>query len=505
MSIEELDKLKEKVLKNYKREEKFCKEMLQDNYVPLSTSALWEEREAALVECSLMGNNVLVIGSEAILDKEKFPNTDGDSEIFLLNCLKGINKKAYGWATSFADIDGHPNLVGDIAKVVATNSPQWTKQAIDMIDPSLRLLLESKCFRLIITTAYDPILEYALRSIWGELTVRNILDERKSERDINRDNNRKSEFYDIAPTLFYAFGKAKRAKSDYAINDDMKVLTIANWLGNTKPEELLRYIENKNILAIGCNFENWVFRFLWFVLGQRPDQSHYHFLKKKGSVAIMFSDQTNDVEKNKEFFDSKDIDYYDNSRIFMSLLAPKLVDENVPHVGEIFISYASEDFPTALKVYDYLKNQHQTVWFDIRLKAGDRYGEYIEKGINECKFFMPILSNQTIKDLKEWEKKKEKEEKAPRYYMREWALAQEKADDVKRHNQNEDEKIMFIVIPIVIEEYSPSNKEYHNKQLVPDCIHGASVYSCNVRATLEDLCEIIDKHVSEWKEKHANK
>lgn len=255
MSIEELDKLKEKVLKNYKREEKFCKEMLQDNYVPLSTSALWEEREAALVECSLMGNNVLVIGSEAILDKEKFPNTDGDSEIFLLNCLKGINKKAYGWATSFADIDAHPNLVGDIAKVVATNSPQWTKQAIDMIDPSLRLLLESKCFRLIITTAYDPILEYALRSIWGELTVRNILDERKSERDINRDNNRKSEFYDIAPTLFYAFGKAKRAKSDYAINDDMKVLTIANWLGNTKPEELLRYIENKNILAIGCNFE----------------------------------------------------------------------------------------------------------------------------------------------------------------------------------------------------------------------------------------------------------
>jgi len=501
MNIKELKELKEKVLKNSEREERYCKEKLQDNYVPLSTSGLWEEREDALVEYSLMGNNVLVIGSEAILDKEKFPDTSGDSEVFMLNCLKEKNKKAYGWATSFVDIADNPNLVKDIAEVVDANKSKWVTQAIGMIDPSLRLLLESKCFRLVITTTFDPILEYALSSIWGELTVRNILDEMKSERDISRDNNRKSEFYDITPTLFYAFGKAKRIKSDYAINDDMKVLTIANWLGNNKPIELLRYIENKNILAIGCNFENWVFRFFWFVLGQRPDQSHYDFLKKKGSVAIMFSDKTNDIEKNKEFFDSKDIDYYDNSRIFMGLLAPELVDESVPKEGDIFISYASEDFPTARKIYDHLKNQRQSVWFDIRLKAGDRYGDYIKKGIEQCNIFMPILSNQTIKDLKEWKEGKRTE---PRYYMREWALAQEKADDIERQNQKGDEKNMFIVIPIVIEEYSPSDTSYHNVELVTDCIHGASVYSGNVRATLEDLCEIIDKHVSDWKKKHAN-
>lgn len=503
MNIKELKELKEQVSKNYKREEKYCKEKLRDDYVPLCTSGLWEERRETLIEYSLMGNNVLVIGSEAILDKEKYPDTSGDSEVFLLNCLKEKNKKAYGWATSFVDIADNPNLVKDIAKVVDANNSKWITQAIDMIDPSLRLLLESKCFRLVITTAFDPILEYALRSIWGELTVRNILDERNSERDISRDNNRKSEFYDITPTLFYAFGKAKREiKSDYAINDDMKVLTMANWLGNNKPKELLQYLENKNVLAIGCNFENWVFRFFWFVLGQRPDQSNYDFSKKKGSVAIMFSDQTNDVEKNKEFFDSKDIDYYDNSRIFMSLLASELVDESVPEEGDIFISYASEDFPTARNIFDYLKNQRQSVWFDIRLKAGDRYGDYIEKGIDQCNIFMPILSNQTIKDLKDWKEKKRTE---PRYYMREWAMAQEKAENIEKHNQKENEKEMFIVIPIVIEDYSPSDAFYHNTELVPDCIYGASVfYSGSVRATLEDLCKIIDKQVSDWKEKHRN-
>lgn len=73
MNKKELNELKDKVSKNFEREERFCKEKFQDNYVPLSTSGLWEEREDVLVECSLMGNNVLVIGSEAILDKEKFP------------------------------------------------------------------------------------------------------------------------------------------------------------------------------------------------------------------------------------------------------------------------------------------------------------------------------------------------------------------------------------------------------------------------------------------------
>ena len=503
MTIEEINKLKEVVSKSYKIEEQSCQKLLGEDYSSLESSGVWENHKDKLIEDSIMGNNVLVIGSEAILNKQKYPKTNGDSELLLLECLKEKNKKRYGYADTFSDIIECPNLISDISQVLEDKKIQWRKQAIDMLDPCLRLLLESKCFRLIITTAYDPILEYALLSVWGNsLVVKNILDERLVERDICREDNRKSEFYDITPTLFYAFGKAKNGtKSEYAIDDDLKVITISSWLGLNRPKQLLEYIERKDILDIGCNFENWVFRFFWFVLGQRPDQSHYDFLKKKGSVAIMFSDKTNDIEKNKEFFDSKDIDYYDNSRIFMGLLAPELVDESVPKEGDIFISYASEDFPTARKIYDHLKNQRQSVWFDIRLKAGDRYGDYIKKGIEQCNIFMPILSNQTIKDLKEWKEGKRTE---PRYYMREWALAQEKADDIERQNQKGDEKNMFIVIPIVIEEYSPSDTSYHNVELVTDCIHGASVYSGNVRATLEDLCEIIDKHVSDWKKKHAN-
>jgi len=496
MTIEEINKLKEVVSKSYKIEEQSCQKLLGEDYSSLESSGVWENHKDKLIEDSIMGNNVLVIGSEAILNKQKYPKTNGDSELLLLECLKEKNKKRYGYADTFSDIIECPNLISDISQVLEDKKIQWRKQAIDMLDPCLRLLLESKCFRLIITTAYDPILEYALLSVWGNsLVVKNILDERLVERDICREDNRKSEFYDITPTLFYAFGKAKNGtKSEYAIDDDLKVITISSWLGLNRPKQLLEYIERKDILAIGCNFENWVFRFLWYILGQKPDMSYND--KKKGSVAIMLSTNTSDIEKTKDFFDKKDIAYYHNSRLFMGLLAPELVPESVPQDGEIFISYASEDFPTARKIYDYLKSQRQSVWFDIRLKAGDRYGDYIRKGINQCNVFMPILSNQTIKDIDDIKAKRRKE---PRYYMREWSIAQEHWSEIQ------DDSSMFIVIPVVIEDYSPAEDTYHNKTFIPDCIHGSSVYySSHAHVSLDDLMKVINQHINEWKEKHSN-
>lgn len=496
MTIEELKKLKDAALRSYEHEEESCKELLGEDYSSMEFSGVWENHKDKIIEDSLMGNNVLVIGSEAILDKQKYPKSNGDSELLLLECLKDKNKKRYGNAETLADIIENPNLISDISQVLESKKDLWKRQAIEMLDPCLRLLLESKCFRLIITTAYDPILEYALRTIWGNnIVVKNILDERVGERDIRREDNKKSEFYDITPTLFYAFGKAKNGvKSDYAIDDDLKVITISSWLGINKPKQLLQYIERKDILAIGCDFENWVFRFLWYILGQRPDMPYND--KKKGSVAIMLSTDISDAEKTKDFFDKKNIAYYYNSRLFMGLLAPELVPESVPQDGDIFISYASEDFPTARKIYDYLKNQRQSVWFDIRLKAGDRYGEYIKKGIRQSNVFMPILSNQTMKDIEEIKTGRRKE---PRYYMREWEMAQEHFSEAQNNLS------MFVVIPIIIEDYSPSDNTYHNLTYFPDCIHGSSVYySSREHVSLDDLMKVINQHINDWKEGHAN-
>lgn len=500
MSIEELKKLKKQVEENLNKEEKMCQEGSDEDYVPLKDGAIWSNKKKVLIEDSLMGNNVLIIGSEAVLNKESFPKTRGDTELMLLHCLQKKYKKHYVYAETLSDMVNWANLGTDIKELLREQQLKWKENALNMLDPSLRLMLESKCFRLIITTTFDPILEYALQKIWnGELCVKNLLDELKEERDICRERNRKSEFYDITPTLFYAFGKAKEGvASKYALSDDGKVYAIAEWLGANKPKELLQYIENKSLMAIGCNFENWVFRFLWYILNQTPTFSSYIQSEKRGSVAIRLTTDEYVIQKTKDFFDEKDISYFDNSRLFMSMLAPELIPEIVPQVGDIFISYASEDFPTALKLYKYLKSQRQSVWFDIRLKCGDRYGDYIIKGINQCDIFMPILSNQTKVDIKALLEKRHKDK---RYYMKEWDLAQEKAEESLEKNPPE----MFIVMPVVIEDYSVSDGAYHNTEMIPNCIYGATVhYTSKESASFDNLLKTINEQKEEWKRHHPN-
>ena len=471
MTKEELDLLKKTVIQRQ-----------NDNQTQtLKNSYEWQNNRERLIVRSLRGKNVLVIGSEAILNKS-FPSDFNDSTI--LNKAKGDteqlifeylkNNKLYAGYNSLTDAQEIPSLFRDINKILKDKDNEWRNCALEMLDPSLRLLLESKCFRLVITTAFDPILEYALLKIWGdELKIKNIHDADMSNTDILTEINRKSEFYDINPTLYYAFGKAiAGTNSMYALIDDRKIYTIDCWLASRKPEKLLQYILYKDIMAIGCKFENWVFRFFWYLLGQKPSGFPSHAFEttcKEGSVAIMLSDENNEEEKIKSFIDKKDnIDYFEDSRAFMSLLAPELVPEIPPQIGEFFISYASENFSTANIIYNLLIENKQKVWFDIRLKAGDRFNEEINKGIEQCSVFLPILSNQTKKDLLQ---------KKERYYQREWELANEKF--IKNRN--------FLVIPIVIEEYSVTDAEYHNVESVTDCIKNATCFPINEHVSLNQL------------------
>ena len=497
MTKEELEILKKAV------QEKKKDSQVQD----FENDLKWRNNKELLRTYSLQGKNVLVVGSEAILKRE-FPlgtidcdiltAAKGDSEKLVLEYLKRDDNDTYGKYKHFSEVKDTESLFQDIDDLLKRIDNYWRENAIDLIDPSLRLLLESKCFRLVITTAFDPILEYALKNIWGDdnLSVKNIHGEVvMRETDIMTEPNRKSEFYDINPTLFYAFGKAIAGVPDnvYAITDDRKIFTIDCWFGVRQPVNLLQYMQNKDVIAVGCKFENWLFRFFWYLLGKKPDTSPDNtFLDsdcKTGSVAIMLSEEANDEQKTKLFLKKKkQIKYFEDSRIFMSLLAPDLFIEDQPKVGEIFISYASEDFGTARKIYDYLLSKQQSVWFDIRLRAGDRYDSDIENGIKQSDIFLPILSNQTKKDL---------ENNNNRYYRKEWNIANEKM--LKSQEENK----LFLAIPVVIEDYAVNNSRYHNESLVPDCIFKASCFfTTNEHASLSELFDVINEQKEKWNKNH---
>ena len=430
------------------------------------------------------GGYILVVGSEAILRRDL---CGGDSARFILE--KGKKTGVFGQhIESFADLEDDFNLNTKICKVIKANYEDFRQHALDYLDPSLRLLLETKCFRLVITTAFDPILELALNEIWKmKIDVKNIFYGKASaDKDLDLAKKGRSEFYDIDPTLYYAFGKAYKDDASYifGVKDGEKILTIDRWLGLQKPQSLLEYIKNRKILAVGCKFDDWLFRFFWYILSQRPTNdtssaTPLFNLVKNGSVAVKLATE-DEVRMKKYIQRNSNIRYFDDSRNFMSYIGPDIIEYYPPTVGELFISYASEDYLFAKDLYDNLCEKNQNVWLDIRLIPGDLYKDRIRNAIKDCSIFLPILSEQTIKDILTPPSEE-------RFYRKEWRLAQEKFVESQRDSKR------FLVIPIILKPYEAKNNDYHKPENIPPCIYDASCFSPDRYLQISDLVDFIER------------
>ena len=77
----------------------------------------------------------------------------------------------------------------------------------------------------------------------------------------------------------------------------------------------------------------------------------------------------------------------------------------------VFLSYASEDTPAALRIAEALKAAGIEVWFDqSELRGGDAWDQSIRRQIKNCALFIPILSNGA-------------HQRAEGYFRLEWKLA----------------------------------------------------------------------------------
>ena len=106
---------------------------------------------------------ILIVGSEVI-------RQEGDHNTIVNNFLSQRFMEDYGGSNEDRYLD-YP-------KIIQEHSDEF---AASKLNPELRQLLETGCFRLVLTTTFDPILENALREIWQkrnlELRVRNIWEE----------------------------------------------------------------------------------------------------------------------------------------------------------------------------------------------------------------------------------------------------------------------------------------------------------------------------------------
>lgn len=429
------------------------------------------------------GNYILVVGSEAILTKQEIgienktdplvleANGDSTKLFFKLTqerLARGGNHDTI--SQGFNQLSRPYDKKWLHEKVIDTLKEDWKFEDWNTeLEPSLLRLLNTKCFRIVLTTAVDPYLEYAMAKVWGPKGIGfRVLSIYGEEKDIRPNEILNSEFNEVMPTLYYVFGKADVANSSskFVLSENDAMEVIKTWFSNERPKELLSYIcePDKKVLTVGCNFDDWLFRFFWFVLRGKVDNLC------NGQVCMEFTD-----EKLKEYLRAQNIGLFQNSeginifedvRGFMNQAAERIevAMKDLPRMfGGIFISYAHEDKEIVFPLAKRLASADFNVWMDERLNPADRYDDRISDAIRQCQIFMPILSSQVKNDLLN--------EKFGRYYMStEWELANTRYTN--QRNVDPEFPDNMEVFPVVLGGYDV-RASYHQKIEQP-CIKNVS-------------------------------
>ena len=261
----------------------------------------------------------------------------------------------------------------------------------------LERFLSIRQFPFVITTCFAPIVEQTMHHIW------------KKELRIMRFNNNPTENDDIKtsadlrkPTIYYMFGKVCEGVKKYVLTDTDMLDYVSSWLSNdnkARPKTLCNELKDKYLLMLGNNYSNWLFRFIWYSM-RKSNLSH-------GMLAYdTLDEQLIDFLGRAETFTRQNTsEVIDQiiSRLDKKLAENELTKFNQPEENmDVFISYSRSDSNIAEKLYETLTAQGKRVWYDKNnLTDGGNFMEEINRAIKTAKYFIPILSENIVKEKKD--------------------------------------------------------------------------------------------------------
>lgn len=385
-----------------------------------STESQWE----ILVEQIIKGNVIPVIGSRLTM-------CDGESisDILVRNISGYCNMQTP--ARSFSQLIPrfqveHENesiysFVSDIL-----SDPQ--NGALTQPSEILKELLSVKYFPFVIYTSYDQTVEKCMNDIHsGNLRVLSFDNNAETNDDIPPMDNLKT------PTLYYILGKANNRRSRFVLSDKDMLDFSRSWLAETdstckaKPANLSNALANKFLLVLGCDYTDWLFRFLWFAMKDSKIRQRSNSDRKIGMLAMSES-------SNEEL-----IDFLTRSNtLTQNVELPEFIHELIRRVAakeaqlasvnselkfadpkantDVFISYSRADKALAERLYKVLTEKGLDVWYDKQnLGAGSDFIKDIRYAIRTAKIFIPLLT-RSIKEQAHEE----------HVYREEWAYAIER-------------------------------------------------------------------------------
>lgn len=285
---------------------------------------------------------------------------------------------------------------------------------IDDIDskPSQLLmdLLSTKKFPFVITTSFTPIVENAMREIWGTVNVLNFNNDPQGSSqekggDIKSPNDMKQ------PTVYYMFGKYCNNSKDtrFVVTDSDMMKFCSSWIkGDGVPKNLTESMKKKYLLILGNNYSDWLFRFVWYGLRSTTNDM-------KSDVIV--NDSAEDsfkqfLERLETFFQEDPAEVIKRIKEEIEARALTMTLQS-SYDTDAFISYSHADKSVAKKLYDRLTSSGFKIWFDDNsIKKAADWESSIEAGIKRTRLFIPILSKNV-----------EQESIIPHEYRTEWNIA----------------------------------------------------------------------------------
>jgi hypothetical protein len=275
------------------------------------------------------------------------------------------------------------------------------------IPKSLSQLAKISDFRMVVTLTPDGLLTQALQA--ANRAVNEVVHSPKLPTDQGSDLPADWQKPGGAVQVLYLFGKA-RPSPLFSIHDE-DVLEYAHNViisGSHSPRAFLSALQDRNLLLIGCNFPDWLSRFIlratrkgrladhhagygWLVEPLGQEDPFIGFLGKYSPATSVLTD-IEPADFVDELYRRWVAQHTPNGDG-----APTPTERAMPESAMFFISYSrTTDVAAAVRLYETLRGlgvAENEIWFDREtLEPGDLFKQRILNGIRSCRYFIPLVS-----------------------------------------------------------------------------------------------------------------
>lgn len=338
-----------------------------------------------LITRLMEGNVIPVIGPEFLVDDEKGSNPhqiliDDLAEAYEIQSQpKSFSELLYDKNFDVNDRKNIYAMLGD-----AFSQPLFKPSAL------LKRLLAGKHFPFVITTSFTPVVEDAMKEVWGADNLR--IMKFTNDPSHNDDISTRSDI--SKPTVYYMFGKVCRSEKKYVVTDYDMLSFCRSWLSaGERPQNLAAELQSKYLLILGNSFSDWLSRFVCFSLKTKIDGQPMGMV-----VDPIAEDSFLQFMKRIDAFTQRDAEAVVSK--IESLMAEKEAEArqtlfNTPQQGtDVFISYSRADAEVTAQLYEAMTARGLKVWYDRNsISMGGNFMNEIIAGIKSTKLFVPIMTH----------------------------------------------------------------------------------------------------------------